>query len=509
LWGANAVNGIINIITKDARDTQGGLVSAGAGNKERGFGALRYGGALGDDAYWRVYGKYLYHDDFRDLSGRGGGDSWDVLRGGFRLDWEGAEDRLKLQGDLYEGDLGQTVSAPVPFPPVLRTYRDEFDIAGGNLLGRWVRATSEASELAIQAYYDRTVRQESIFGEARHTFDVALQHRFSPHPRHEILWGLGYRYTTDNVTNMYAVSLDPKRRSDNLFSAFFHDTVTLVEDRLRLTLGTMIEHNDYSGLEVQPTARLSWTPSERHTLWAAVSRAVQVPSRGFHDMRLNIVRFPGAVMAIIGDTRSESEDLWAFEIGHRIRITDRFFVDSTAFYNRYDDLRTHRLQVPFPELLPLPPHFVIPLMQENGMEGRVYGVELMGNWQVTDGWQLAAGYTYLQMDLGLKTADVTTSGATEEGESPQHQVQVQSHLDLPHHIEFDTMAYYADHLPALDIPSYVRVDVRLGWHPSDALEFSVCVQNLFDKRHQEFDPIEGVVPSSMNRSIYGKLIWRF
>ena len=511
LWGANAVNGVINIITKSARDTVGGLLTVGGGDEECGFGGIRYGAKLGKSTHGRLYLKYFDRDEFVDAAEHRGADGWDALRVGFRVDWgepEGA-DRLTLQGDVYDLDAGETLTVPLPFPPMMQTSDEDFDMTGGDLLGRWIHTTPGGSDLALQVYYEQTLRQQAVLEVRRHTFDVDFQHRLEVHPRHELIWGAGYRYTSDDVPGSYALIVDPEDRTDHLFSLFLQDTITLIDERLRLTLGTKIEHNDYTGLEVQPGARLLWTPNERHSLWAAVSRAVQTPSRGHHDMRINIARFPGALLAIFGNDDNEAEELLAYELGYRVRATRRLFLDLAGFYNVYDGLRTSEPGLPFPELVPWPPHLTIPLVHDNRMAGEVFGVELAVDWQVADWWRLRTGYSWLEMRLWLEGSSLDTRSEGTEDQAPHHQFHLLSFMDLPHNLEFDTALYYTDNLSGLDIPSYVRVDARLGWRPTDDLEASLCLQNVFDSHHREFHPIEGVNPTEPERSIYGKLTWRF
>src|SRR5688572_15258115 len=288
LWGANAVNGVINITTRRAKDTQGLLISAGAGNEERGFGTIRYGGKIGEQAHFRVYGKYLNRDDSGLTNGLSANDSWSMWRGGMRLDWEPSHNNLlTLQGDIYTGELNQTVTVPSLSAPPSEELREKVGVSGGNVLGRWSHQFSDTSELSLKAYYDRTERDRVVFDETRDIFDLDLQHRFQLGDRHDFVVGLGYNITSDDLDNRFAVSFDPTHRTASLYSAFVQDEIELVRDRLRLTMGTKIEHNDYTGWEVQPNARLSWSITKRQTAWFAASRAISTPSRAEDDIRIN------------------------------------------------------------------------------------------------------------------------------------------------------------------------------------------------------------------------------
>ncbi len=289
LWGANAVNGIINIITKHARDTRGSLLTAGAGTEERGFGSLRYGTALSDAAFLRFYAKYFNRDSSVDPEGQDTSDAWEMVRSGLRLDWQLTDhDDLTVQGDVYHGDAAQTLSLPSFLPPFRERRTVDIDWAGGNLLARWQHRFSELSNLTLRAYYDRTDRDEKdIIRETRDTFDLDVQHQFSWGSRQDIIWGLGYRFTDDKFTSSPFITIQPNSRSQHLFSAFVQDDITLIKDRLHVILGSKFEHNDYTGFEIQPTARLLWTPHKRHTVWTSISRAVRTPSRGDNDTLTN------------------------------------------------------------------------------------------------------------------------------------------------------------------------------------------------------------------------------
>ncbi len=519
LWGANAVNGVINIITKRAEDTQGGLVSAGGGNEERGFGDIRYGGKLGDNAYYRAYAKYFNRDDFVDASGNKGADGWQVGRGGFRFDWNlAASDSLTVQGDYYDGEVGANITTTSLSPPFARPVIGDFPISGGNILGRWKRSLSSTSGLLLQLYYDRTERKSPVHREARDTVDLEFQHTFVLGRRHEIVWGLGYRFTSDQIDPSPTVSFTPSSRGDNLFSAFVQDEITLVEKRLRLTLGSKFEHNDYTGFEAQPNARLLWTPDERHSIWAAISRAVRTPARFEHTVRANLTVFPGpspvcpvplCETSLFGDERFKSEELLAYELGYRAQLTQWLSLDIATFYNVYSNLRTIEPTAPFFEGSPFPPHLVLALRPENRLDGETYGVEIASTLNVTDHWKLNLGYTFLKIRLDRDASSLDSAAENPEGESPRNQFHVRSYVDLPYNVRFDTAVYYVDSLPQRNVPSYIRVDARLGWYPVKGLEVSVAAQNLFDDRHPEFGPGFLVTPTQIERSVYGKVTWRF
>ena len=423
LWGANAVNGVINVITKKAAATQGFLATGGGGNEERGFTGFRFGGALGDALHYRVYGKYFDRADSALPAGGQADDGWSSERAGFRVDWEppGAH-RLTLQGDSYEGredELIQRLRPASPFVPYLD--RDTPTFSGGNVLGRWTCNFGGGSELALQSYYDRTTRSSATLDEQRTTFDVDFQHRFDWGTRQTIVWGGGYRRTADKIGSTFDVTLTPAERTDELVSAFLQDEIALVKKKLTLTLGSKFEHNDYTGFEFQPSARLAWTPGERQTVWASVSRAVRTPSRAEDDIRLRsapvlppgalfaglpplVPPSPAVVTAIMGDRDFQSEELTAYEAGYRVKAGARLTADLALFYNDYDQLRSITPSDPALDFTASPAQFN--LTGGNLMTGRTYGGELSVNLQLTDWWRIRADYALLKMDLRLAGASV-------------------------------------------------------------------------------------------------------
>jgi iron complex outermembrane recepter protein len=333
IWGANAVNGVINIITKSASETQGLLATAGGGSEEKGFGSLRYGGKIGQDFSYRVYGKGFRRDaqftphvsDF---------DDWQMGQGGFRGDWNlNKSNNLTIQGDIYGGTSGQRTAVSSLSAPFSTIVQKDADLSGMNLLSRWTRTLSETSSLALQVYYDRTFRREPTFQERRNTVDLDFQHRFKMTSRQELTWGLGYRYTRGDTDSVSTIVFAPVTRAVNLFSELVQDEIFLVVDRLRLTVGSKFEHNDYSGFEFQPTARILWTPVERHYVWAAISRAVRTPSRVEHDLTLTASLNPAFPMfaRITGNKDFEAEKVLAYELGSRVQPTDRLSVDLAGF----------------------------------------------------------------------------------------------------------------------------------------------------------------------------------
>ncbi|MBI3667944.1 MAG: TonB-dependent receptor [Acidobacteria bacterium] len=513
VWGANAVNGVINIISKHSRETQGGLATIGGGNEEGGFGSARYGGPLGAKGYYRVYSKFFRRSALLTESGSPAADDWHALRGGFRMDWELTEqDSLTLEGDLYGGRNGQTLTAFSLEPPYSQTFDDHVAASGSDLLTRWGRRFSSRSEAKVQFYYDRYQRRDAVIGETRNTVDFDLQHRFTLSSRHEIVWGLGYRFSTDRTEDTVLAKLQPARRGLSLYSFFVQDEIALVPERLRLTVGSKFEHNDFTGFEIQPALRVLWTPHQRHAAWASVARAVRTPSRGEQDGRLNVAAFPGpggtpVLVAFIGSGK-EHEDLVAYEAGYRFQPSSRVSLDLAAFYNQYTHLSQLTLHAPLPERTPAPPHLVLPAHPHYATSGRTYGTEIAARWSPAERWRWSASFTAYSAAFPQGPAGQLLARPL-GGETPRQQFQIHSYLDLTRRIQWDTGLYQVQSLKALQIPSYARLDTRLGWRLGENVDLSLGLQNLLNDRHAEFISEVLVRKTEIGRSVYGKVTWRF
>lgn len=486
LWGANAVNGIINIVTRRAEDTQGGLAIAGGGTEERAFGAVRYGGRLGERGHYRAYGKYNERDALVTVAGQDAGNPKDFGQGGFRADWRtSGTDVLTLQGDAYTGQIGDPL-------------RDEINLDGGNLLGRWSRHFADGSDLSLQVYWDRSHRHlPGLFEEHRDTVDLDFDRRIRLlEGRHEVVWGLGYRHTRDRVGNSATVLFLPDRREQDLFSLFAQDEIRLLGDRLRLTVGTKLEHNDSTGLEVQPNVRAAWSPNDRRMLWAAVSRAVRTPTRLDEDL---VLATPEGAPLIVGSRDFESEKLLAYELGYRTQLRPEVSFDLATFYHVYDDLRSQE---------PSPATGGIPVTLANNLEANTRGVEARINAQPLPWWRLYAGYAYFDRELRLDPESRDRTGGRGEGNDPRHRFMLRSNFDLPGGVELDGWLRYVGELPFPEVPSYLTLDLRIGWRPTRSLELALIGQDLLEEAHAEFGP---ATPQrqQVERRVYGKATWSF
>ncbi len=511
LWGANAVNGVINIITKQAQNSQGGLAGFTLGNEERATGVLRYGGKSGADTYYRLYAKYFDRDPGARDSGATAADSRSAARAGGRMDTRlSATDSLTLQGDIYRGNsAGEPQTVPSLSAPYHETIASDVDVRGVNLLGRWRRQHAATAASELQVYYDRNERDDPVLDSRRETLDVDFQNSMPLTPRQNFLWGLGYRYTRDRYDGGLTISLAPKRRHDHLYSGFVQDQITLRENLLRLTLGAKFEHNDSTGFEVQPSVRLLWTPGSRHSYWAAVSRVVRTPSRGDQDMRINSRVIPGVpgtpptLISLFGNPDVESERLISYELGWRGQLSDRLGLDFTAFYNDYSSLRSLEPGMPFFETEPAPPHMVVPLIFASSQRAQAFGFELAADWRIRDDWRLQGQYSYL--DVNTELPQDSSSNSNSAGNSPRHQIGLRSSLTLRHDLDLDITVRYVDKLPLLKVAAYTALDARLAWRPHKDVELSLVGQNLFDNQHAEFGDQPNTVRTETERSLYVKL----
>ncbi len=491
LWGANAVNGVINIITKNSKKTQGLFIEAGSGNQKPWFGNLRYGGKIGDNIHYRIYGTA-----FKEAStllanptksdSTDGKDEWSIGQTGFRIDWQASsKDVLTLQSDFYDGypnPDGKAASAVVAM--------------GGNALARWTHTFSEKSDLTVHAYYDNAWRDfRNGFTENLKTYDLDAQYRFQLGKRQEIVWGGNLRLIDHKTTSLPLFYLDPERKLLHIYSTFLQDKITILKEKLHLTLGCKFEHNVYTGMEYAPSARVAYTlPKRNNTIWASASRAVRTPSR--IDKEFNLYLFPGFPIIVGSDFRAET--VWAYELGWRSQFSDNFSFSASTFYNVYDKLRSAE---------PSPTPTTFPFKIGNGVEGNTYGVELATTFQPLSWWRIKGGYTFLEKKLKVKPDSKDLNKGTVESDDPNNQFLIQSTFDFPKQIESGFVLRYVDVLTNKYVPSYFGLDIQIGWKFTKWLQISVVGQNLLDDHHPEFVP-SSPSPREITRSFYGKITAR-
>jgi iron complex outermembrane receptor protein len=511
LWGSNAVNGVINITTKNARDTQGLYVETGAGHEERLSLGARYGGRVGEGTYYRVFGKYFDRDATFGVD-RQSPDDWQNAHMGFRVDRDAGTAVLTFQGDIYRGTVGQVAPAvtiigrPGPGGPL------QVHVSGGNLLGRWRRPLSERSDLQLRVYYDRTDRDDPVFTDALDTFDSDFQHRVGLASRHEVTWGANYRLTANRNEGRGLFAVEPARARDHLVAGFIQDQVRIL-DSLRVTAGTKLEHNTFSGVELQPSGRVAWNVFSSHTLWGAVSRAVRVPTRLERDVAIDVTDPLGnPLVRLLGNDAFDSERLLAYEAGYRWQTLTSLSVDLAAFHNRYDGLASLEVGDPFPDPAN-PARTIIPLRNENLTGGRARGLEALVTFAPLPAWRLSASYAHVDLSLDAGGADVNR-GTFLEGSSPRHQLGLRSFLDLPARFRFDAQFRHATairHIPQIvsgeGLPGYSELDLHLAWDGWKQLELSLVGQNLLHDHHLEFG--QPGARGEIQRGIYGKVAWGF
>jgi iron complex outermembrane recepter protein len=486
LWGANAVNGVVNIVTRRSQETQGKAVQLGSGTEERGFGGLRIGGTLGRNAAYRIYASVFDRSASVFLDDSRAADAWRFARGGFRMDWDVRPGRsATLQGDLYFGHTGQTFQIP---GWNIRLTDFGVRLSGGNLLGRWTRTFSATSEMIFQTSFDQVSRKDTLLvGGEYQVWDADFQHRFRLNGNHSVVWGAGYRLIRDRSARNTLVTFVPPRRRYGVASAFLQDEISCFHDRFRLVPGTKFEHNDFTGLEFQPGFRMLFLPRKGWSLWGAVSRAVRTPTRVESDIRV--------VPILFGNPRFRSERLDAFEAGCHVQPSERFYANGSVFYNRYGRLST-----------------VEGTTFGNRKSARTAGFEADVNWSPAGWWRLRGGYTTNGLDIDLEKGSLDTRSNEAGKELPRHQATLHSGLKLPGKIDLDLIGRYFGRLPAgsLKVPAVAELDIRLEWEPSPGTQLSIVGRNLLHRRHPEF-PADWLyfAATQVPRSAYAAVVFDF
>jgi iron complex outermembrane receptor protein len=507
LWGSNAVNGVINIVTKGADETQGTFVSMGGGTYFQNFVMARVGEKMGPKAFFRVYGQNLNRNPTLFADGEEAKNSSGLFQGGFRLDWDPTDiDRITWQGDGYRGTFGETATGKA-------------EVTGQNLLGRWSHTFSPESEGQIQVYFDRTWRNNTLgtgiaFSDEMKTYDIDLHHRFALGKRNNILWGLGYRFMQDTVGNIAVLAFLPAQKNMHRFNAFIQDEILLLRS-LKLTLGSKIEHEGYShrnreslsdfklhssisGLNLQPSSRLAWTPNQNHTVWGAISRAVRTPSRIDVELYSPNPPAPPGIPKFAGSPNFGSEELLAYELGYRIQPMETFSLSLATFYNQYDYLRSAEL--------PYLAEGDLTIEFRNGLRGYSRGIELSARYHPFDWWTLQGGYTHFEKELKEKAGHTDFTDPRGEWNDPEFQVTFLSMVNLPAGIQLNVNGRYVDELPKPSIPARFAYDAGVTW-VYGKLAFSVVGRNLADDQDPEF-AIKDRVIQEIPRSVYGNVTWR-
>ncbi|MFK7829529.1 MAG: TonB-dependent receptor plug domain-containing protein [Congregibacter sp.] len=528
LWGSNAVNGVVNIITRAAADSSGGYVSGGFGNQERGFVDARYGDNLGQIGDYRVYAKFFERagNTLESIPGAAA-DDWHQARVGFRADLSTSDsDRMTLQGDAYTGDSGETAIDLSFDPPFTALVEQDQEISGFNLLGRWEHSFGSGDQLSVQSFYDHEDRNWAFIDTFRSTFDLDVDYRTTRFDGHDLVMGLGYRRWRDDFNSSERLSVSPAERKDKLFSAFVQDDITLVADRLTMTLGLKLERNDYTGLEYQPNIRFLWTPGERRSLWASISRGVRIPGRADRDSSALLqVLPPGTQLNPVpigvyanGNPEFDSEELLAYEFGFKYQASDRLAVDLAVYYNDYDSLRSITLappacapEGPFPACLFAPgtSNIVIDNTQDNDVSAQNIGLEVALNWRPDRRWRVQGTMTLQHQDI--------------EVDSPQARPEVglfdskrMASLRVSHNprrdVDLDLWVRYQSRIqgPVESIDGYAGLDARVAWRPSMRSEIALIGRNLQASTQPQFKSESDLFPLiGIQRSIHLQLSVEF
>jgi iron complex outermembrane receptor protein len=481
LWGANAVNGVINIRTKSAEETQGFLLYGGGGFEQDGFGGLRYGGKVGEDTYYRVY-VMGHNSDGLPLEGDGAEDDSRIIQGGFRIDSKiHPDDTLTLQGDFYGGSDDQLNAGHI-------------DVDGQNVIGRWTHEFDKDSSVMLQAYYDRTHRFiPNVFEEERNTFDIETQYQFR-YGEHYIVTGGNYRLSHDNIGNLGPnLAFIPNSDTQHLVSGYAQDEWHIVPDSFYITAGSKFEYNTFSGFEIQPTGRFTWLPGMGQTVWGAISRAVRTPTRV--DQNLVSPNPAFAPPMLLANPDFESETLVAYELGYRIKATRDLSFDLAGYYNDYDNLRS---------VEPLPGG---KLTIENKLEGQSYGGSLATQWRITDWWRFDGGVSLFHVDIHKAPGGHDINNATAETNDPECSFIIHSAMDLPWNLQFDGFLRYVDDLPNPHTPSYLTADMRVAWSPRKNVEVAIVGRNLLDDAHPEFR--QATLSREVERTVFATFKWSY
>ena len=512
IWGPNAVNGVINIITKNTRDTQGALATAGGGNVEQVLGDVRYGSGNGRGFNYRVYAKGFgwapqYHSDGNNY------DTWRSGQGGFRMDWTAqARDSFRLQGDAYGQSFGEFVNSSTYSPPTNTNTSGNASLYGGNILFSWTRAQAEGKDIQLAAYYAHDTRNELNFGDIRNTFNVDFLDRF-PLSRQEISWGLTLRASHGNEIEVVSgLTFTPSQRTDQLFQGFIQDEISLVKDRLSAVVGTKVLKTNYTAVLAEPSGRLLYTPTSTQTIWAAYTHALRTPADVERDFNLSSFLGNDASTGLpifarfSANPNFRSEQLNGYELGYRGLEAPNFYVDIAGFYNHYGDLFSEDLVGPeVIETNPAPTHLLIPAQFGNGLVASTTGVEVAPEWRPTPWWRLRGSYSFLDMHVkkGAGSMDIGSAPIVQRS-SPEHQALFQSGFDLPRTISADILARYVSALPGIQVASYWTGDATFQWAATRQIRFKAVGQNLLQPHHVEsvYDPGP---PVAIRRGFYAEL----
>ncbi len=510
IWGANAVNGVINIITKNAKDTRGSLAAIGGGNIDTGMAEARYGGHHGSSLDYRIFAKGFLRDPEHHLDGINY-DEWRRIHGGFRVDAGTGNNAFTLEGDAYKEGEGEISNIAFFNPPSTSNFFDTARTSGASLTGSWKRTLDNGSGFLLSGYYDRTSRHGIQYGETRNTFDLDFMHHLAGLPRQDFSWGLGMRVSPSTfIQTQQTVDFLPHQQTDSVYSGFVQDEFHILPRKFSVTVGSKLEHNNFSGFEIQPSVRALYAPTSTRTFWGAITRAVRTPSRLDQDLQLTglVLPTPPIFIEVDGTPGFRSETLLGYEAGYRTLLRKNVYLSLAFFNNDYDNLEGFGAIGISTPATPAPPHILFTVPEVNAVQGSTYGGEISPEWQVNSWWKLRASYSYINLDLrskpGIPAANTVTA---DEGSTPHNMVLVQSFINLPKGLEFDQTYRYNSALPAQLVRAYQTADLHLAWRFAQHFSISLAGQNLFQPFHLEWGSGIPAPPVAIERSAYIQLTW--
>jgi iron complex outermembrane receptor protein len=517
LWGTNAVNGVINIITKKAKDTQGGLVSAGGGNLDEGFGLFQYGSHVGSSAYYRIFAKGFQDSAMQLPNGESAEDPLAMVHGGIRVDWKiSKRDSVSVQGELHYGGAGNLGLIITSLNPLfMMTGQIHRELKEQDVMVKWTHTFSARAGFSVQYYFDHSLQSADFLSGDVDTSDIEVEDHFGFGSRQDITWGAGLRSLHVDTKGTLVGSFTPAHSVENLWSVFGQDEIALVPSRLQMTLGLRVEEDAFAGTAVQPDARLLWTPSQKDSIWLAASRAIHSPSIADTGLQLIYQAFPGPgglteAVTIFGNPQLKNEAENSWQAGYRKQVTSKFGLDLTGYFNVHSHVRGTSTETPFIGSEQGEPVLIIPLVFNNLVSGETHGIELTANWQPYSFWRLSGGYTWLDGSFRDESPGATGNPTAGVMNAPHHEFSIRSYLDLPHSLQLDSAFYYVGRIDQGDLQAYPRLDVRLGWKFKERQELSVVGQNLLSPRHLEFPAQNSPFNNSLvKRSAYAKWTFQF
>jgi iron complex outermembrane receptor protein len=511
VWGPNAVNGVINIITKAAQETPGVQVSAGAGTVERSAGSARYGGKLGKSTSYRIYSKYFDDGPSGDVLGQRGIDSWRSTQGGFRIDSEVSDrDTLILEGDMFTSKNGVISSAFSYSDPFFSSFVDSENNGGENFLARWTRKSLNGSETALQASFSHSAEDSSVLDINGNVMSVSVQHTMLVGERHSIVTGLQYDYSAIRSVSLSGLSWDPINPSVQRASGFIQDEMLFARGAVRFTTGLRIGHSSLSGGEFEPTARVLWKINPVHSVWLAYSLAHAGVSLVDTSLRSNIAAFSGPggteVLRFYGNPGGKAEMVNAFDVGYRLQPNKAVSFDLAAFYNLYAGLRGLEQGQPLFESGP-PPRLVIPLVLQNNVSGSSFGGEFVAHWVPMKWLHVSAAYSFIEIDMTQPATAFGETATEMSRQTPRHKLAVDTSFSLTRTLRLGAALSFVDRRVDQNLPGYSLVDTKLSWRARPAFDISIGAMNLFNKEHMEFFSEQGGIPTTLGRRVFGEVAW--